>query len=161
MAHVFNSSRQPDSLEVVNEAIVAAYGSATEPHYGFSLRRYNRRPYQALVDELTRDFVVEDFTDLNYEVAFSYAIRSREEHYLRLSLVGKFYVLYQSFSEVETPVKQRDTEEGKAILLLVQRHGFTRLDPITLQQRTCLEHKDGPTTVQMTVWEALFDYSQL
>jgi hypothetical protein len=35
------------------------------------------------------------------------------------------------------------------------------LDPVTLQQRTCLEHKEGRTTVLMTVWEALFDYSQL
>ena len=161
MAHISNLSRQPDSVEVVNEAIVAAYGSATEPHYGFSLRAYNRRPYQALIDELARDFVLEDSTDLNYEVAFTYAVRGQEAHYLLLSLVGPFYVLYRSFAEVETPAKQLDTEEGKAILQVVGRHGLTRLDPIMLQQRTCLEHREGRTTVLMTVWEALFDYSQL
>lgn len=161
MAYVANSSQQPDSLEVVNEAIVAAYGSATEPYYGFSLRTYKRRPYQALVDELAQDFVLEDLTDLNYEVAFSYGVRGREEHHLLLSLVGKFCVLYRSFSELETPVEQLDTDEGKAIMRLVQRHGLTRLDPVTLQQPTCLEHKNGHTTVLMTVWEALFDYSQL
>ena len=161
MAHVSHSSRQPDSLEVINEAIVAAYGSATEPHYGFSLRIYNQQPYQALVDELTRAFVLEDLTDLNYEVAFSYVIRGQEKHHLLLSLVGKFCVLYRSFSELEAPVEQPDTEEGEAILRIVQPYKLTRLDPVTLQQRTCLEHKEGRTTVLMTVWEALFDYSQL
>jgi hypothetical protein len=161
MAHVSHSSQQPDSLKVINEAIVGAYGSATEPHYGFSLRTYNRRPYQALVDELTQAFVLEDLTDLNYEVALSYVIRGQEEHHLLLSLVGKFCVLYRSFSELEIPMEQLDTEEGKAILRIVQPYRFTRLDPVTLQQRTCLEHKEGRTTVLMTVWEALFDYSQL
>ncbi|NVO32355.1 hypothetical protein [Hymenobacter lapidiphilus] len=161
MTHVSNSSQQPVSLEVVNEAIVAAYGSATEPHYGFSLRAFNRRPYQAIVDELSRDFILEDLTDLNYEVAFSYEVRGQEQHNLRLSLVGKFCVLYRSFSEIETSAKQLDTEEAKAILQLVERHGLTRLDPAMLQQRTCLEHRQGRTAVLMTVWEALFDYSEL
>jgi hypothetical protein len=161
MAHVSNSSRQPDSLAVINEAIVAAYGSATEPHYGFSLRTYNRRPYQALVDELTQAFALEDLTDLNYEVAFSYVIRGQETHHLLLSLVGNFCVFYRSFSELKTPTEQLDTEEGKAILRIVQPYKLTRLDPVTLQQRTCLEHKEGRTTVLMTIWEALFDYSQL
>lgn len=161
MAHVLNSSQQPDSLEVINQAIVAAYGSATEPHYGFSLGTYYRRPYQALVDELKQAFVLEDLTDLTYEVACSYVISGQEAHYLLLSLVGKFYILYRSYIELETPGEQLDTEEGKAILRIVQRHKLTRLDAATLQQRTCLEHKDGHTTVLMTVWEALFNYSQL
>lgn len=161
MAHLSNSSQQPDSLEVINEAIVAAYGSVTEPHYGFSLRTYYRRPYQTLVDELTQAFVLEDLTDLNYEVACSYVIRGQEAHYLLLSLVGRFCVLYRSYIELETPGEQLDTEEGKAILRIVQRHKLTRLDSVTLQQRTCLEHKEGYTTVLMTVWEALFDYGQL
>jgi hypothetical protein len=161
MAPISDSSWPPDVLAVVNAAIVAAYGSATQPHYGFSLRTYNRRPYQALVDELTQVFVLEDLTDLNYEVAFSYVIRGQEAHHLLLSLVGKFCVLYRSFSELESPMEQLDTEEGKAILRIVQPYGLMRLDPVMLQQRTCLEHKEGRTTVLMTVWEALFDYSQL
>ena len=161
MALLSNSSRQLDILNAINEAIVAAYGSATEPTYWFSLRRFNQRPYQALVDELAQGFVLEDDTDLNYEVAFSYAVRGREEHYLRLSLVGKYCVLYRSFAEIETPAKQLDTKEAKAILQLVERHGLTRLDPVMLQQRTCLKHREGRTAILMTVWEALFDYSEL
>ena len=148
--------QQPTLLNSLNHAIVVAHGSATAPHYGFLQKTYDKRPYQPLIEELALRFAITDTTDLNYDSAMVYHLRQQEEHCLLLSLVGKFFLLFDSLVDRNHLVEQPATEEARAVFLAAQQHGFGPIDRVTLKQRTCLVDDEGGTK---TVWEALFDRS--
>jgi hypothetical protein len=150
------SSEQSNLLDSINQAIIVAHGSATTPHYGFLQKTYDKRPYQPLVEELALRFAVTDTTDLNYDSAMVYSVRQHEEHCLLLSLVGKFFLLFDSIVDRKCLVEQPATEEARAVFQAAQQHGFVALDRAILRQRTCLVDEEGGTK---TVWEALFDRS--
>jgi hypothetical protein len=154
MAPFHDSMQQPPLLDTINQAVVVAYGSATAPHYGFLQKTYDKRPYQPLVDELAWRFAITDTTDLNYDSAMVYHLRQHEEHCLLLSLVGKFFLLFDSVVDRKRLVEQPATEEARAVFLAAQQHGFVTIDRVTLKQHTCLVDDEGGT---QTVWEALFD----
>jgi hypothetical protein len=145
-------------LASINQAIVGAYGSATAPHYGFLQKTYNQRPYQPLVEELAGRFALTESTDLNYDVAFMYGLHRNEQHYLLLSLVGKFCLLFHSRVGIDSNnlVEQPVTEEAQIIDQAVRQHGFRSIDRATLAQTTCLADREGG---KKTVWEALFERS--
>ena len=94
MAPFPDSMPQPTLLDTINQAIVVAHGSATAPHYGFLQRTFDKRPYQPVIDELASHFAITDTTDLNYDSAMVYSLRQQEEHCLLLSLVVKFFLLF-------------------------------------------------------------------
>lgn len=148
--------QQSPLLDTINEAIVVAYGSATAPHYGFLQKTYDKRPYQPLVDELALRFAITDTTDLNYDSALVYFLRQQEEHCLLLSLVGKFFLLFDSIVDRERLVEQPATGEARVVFMAAQQHGFILIDRATLKRRTCLVDYEGGAK---TVWEALFDRS--
>ncbi|MDO7853133.1 hypothetical protein [Hymenobacter convexus] len=143
-------------MDTINQAIVVAHGSATVPHYGFLQKTYDKRPYQPLVAELASRFAITDTTDLNYDSAMVYHLCQQEEHCLLLSLVGKFFLLFDSLVDRECLVEQPATEESRAVFRTVQQHGFVSIDRTTLERHTCLVDDEG---VSKTVWEALFDRS--
>lgn len=157
MPHFPDSVPQTTLLDTINQAIVVAHGSATNPHYAFLQKNHNRRPYQPLVEELALRFAITETTDLNYDRAFIYALEQKdseqEEGYsLYLSLVGKFFVLFDSIVGTHL-VEQPATEQAQAVFRAVQQHGFILIDGTTLEQSTCLEDDEGS---RKTVWEALF-----
>lgn len=156
MAPFHDSMQQPPLLDTINQAIVVAHGSATAPHYGFLQKTYDKRPYQPLIDDLALRFAITDTTDLNYDSAMVYHLRQQEEHCLLLSLVGKFFLLFDSIVDRKRLVEQPATEEARAVFRAAQQHGFVPIDRETLKRRTCLVDYEGRTN---TVWEALFDRS--
>jgi hypothetical protein len=156
MAPSHDSMQQPTLLDTINHAIVVAHGSSTNPHYGFLQKTHDQRPYQPLVDELALRFAITDTTDLNYDSAMVYHLRQQEEHCLLLSLVGKFFLLFDSIVDRQHLVEQPATEEARAVFLAAQQHGFVPIDRATLKRRTCLLDYEGGIK---TVWEALFERS--
>jgi hypothetical protein len=156
MAPFPDAMQQPTLLNSINHAIVVAHGSATAPHYGFLQKTYDKRPYQPLIEELALRFAITDTTDLNYDSAMVYHLRQQEEHCLLLSLVGKFFLLFDSLVDRNHLVEQPAAEEAQAVFLAAQQHEFYPIDRATLKQRTCLVDDEGGTK---TVWEALFDRS--
>jgi hypothetical protein len=148
--------QQSPLLDTINQAIVVAHGSATAPHYGFLQKTYDKRPYQPLVNELALRFALTDITDLNYDSAIVYFLRQQEEHCLLLSLVGKFFLLFDSMVDRKRLVEQPATEEAQAVFMAAQQHEFVPIDRATLKRRTCLVNYGGGAK---TVWEALFDRS--
>jgi hypothetical protein len=143
-------------LDTISQAIAIAYGSATAPHYGFLQKTYDKRPYQPLVDELALRFALTDVTDLNYDSALVYFLQQQEEHCLLLSLVGKFFLLFDSIVDRKRLIEQPATQEARAVFRAAQQHGFVPIDRATLKRRTCLVDDEGDAK---TVWEALFDRS--
>ncbi|NVO85412.1 hypothetical protein [Hymenobacter terrestris] len=143
-------------MDTINQAIVVAHGSATAPHYGFLQKTYDKRPYKPLIEELALRFTITDTTDLNYDSAMVYSLRQQEEHCLLLSLVGKFFLLFDSIVDRQSLVEQPATEEARAVFRAAQQYGFVPIDRATLKRRTCLVDDEGGTK---TVWEALFDRS--
>jgi hypothetical protein len=148
--------QQSPLLDIINQAIVVAHGSATAPHYGFLQKTYDKWPYQPLVDELALRFALTDTTDLNYDSALVYFLQQQEEHCLLLSLVGKFFLLFDSMVDRKRLIEQPATEEARAVFMAAQQHGFVPIDRATLKRRTCLVDYEGGAK---TVWEALFDRS--
>ncbi|MGI4820205.1 MAG: hypothetical protein ACRYFV_03235 [Janthinobacterium lividum] len=148
--------QQPTLLDTINQVIVVAHGSATAPHYGFLQKTYAKRPYQPLIEDLALHFAITDTTDLNYDSAMVYHLRQQEEHCLLLSLVGRFFLLFDSIIDRQCLVEQPATEEARAVFKAALQHGFVPIDRETLKRRTCLVDDEGGTK---TVWEALFDRS--
>jgi hypothetical protein len=132
MASLPDSMPPPILLETINQAIVAAHGSATAPHYGFLQKTYDKRPYQPLVAELAVRFAITDITDLNYDSALVYSVGQSADHCLLLSLVGKFFLLFDSLLDRQCLVERPATEEAWAIFRAAQQHGFVTLDQVTL-----------------------------
>ena len=158
MTHSHDSVPQTTLLDTINQAIVVAHGSATNPHYGFLQKTYDRRPYQPVVDALALRFALTETTDLNYDRSFVYTLlhkvlEQKEGYSLYLSLVGKFFVLFHFIVDTIHLVEQPATEEAKAVFRAVQQHGFVPIDRATLEHSTCLEDDEGG---KKTVWEALF-----
>ncbi|WP_035566493.1 hypothetical protein [Hymenobacter sp. IS2118] len=134
----FHDSMQQSLFDTINHAIAVAHGSATSPHYGFLQKTYNKRPYQPLIEELALRFAITDTTDLNYDSAMVYSLRQQEEHCILPSLVGKFFLLFDSIVDRQNLVEQPATNEARAVFKAAHQHGFVPIDRATLKRHTCL-----------------------
>ncbi len=79
-----------ENLETI---LLEAYGSFEMPNFSFVERRAKRKPYEKLLQTLSKMFDVTDQTDFNYAVCLSLLISLDEKSWvLDLSLVGPFAV---------------------------------------------------------------------
>ena len=109
MAPFHDSMQQPTLLDSINHATDLHYDSAAAPHYGFLQKTYDKRPYQPYIEGLSLRFAITDTTDLHYDSVMVYSLHQQEEHCLLLSLVGKFFLLFDSLVDRKHLVEQPAT----------------------------------------------------
>ncbi|MGY2134865.1 hypothetical protein ACW9KT_21725 [Hymenobacter sp. HD11105] len=145
-------------LQSINSAILASYGSYTQPNYSFVSKVFQRQPYQPILQELSVRFTVEDTTDINYDVSFVYTLRHEEVYGLHLSMVGRFFILFR----LTTDLKQRQvvgeasSPDAQALLQILEKHGFSKIDESSMHLLTGLADGDPGNK---RVFEALFENS--
>jgi replication initiation and membrane attachment protein DnaB len=145
-------------LESINNAILASYGSYTNPNYFFVSKVFKRKPYEKVIEELRLRFKVEDITDINYDVSFVYTLSNEETYGLNLSMVGRFFALFQLASDRKQRhvVGEPSSPDVDALVQTLEKHGFIKIDESTMNLLTCLEDGDPGNN---SVFEALFERS--
>jgi hypothetical protein len=143
----------------IRNAILARYGSLSEPRFHFVRAALEAHAYRALVDELRSSFDITEETDTNNDVSFSLVLRKDGGALgLRLSMVGPYAVLLRlppagSWEVVDGAAKTTDAE--RSILDAVRRFGIEPLDQATLSLPIALDMGDTEPD-QCRFYQALF-----
>lgn len=80
-----------DQALFFQEFVESAYGSLENPDFAFVKRGFSSRPYDPVIKRLRDYAVVEELTEADDDVCFSYLLKGRAALWkLDLSLVGRF-----------------------------------------------------------------------
>ncbi|MFD2420481.1 hypothetical protein [Amycolatopsis pigmentata] len=152
-------------LSAFRECIVRAYGSPDEPDWGFVRGVVDRNPYRPLFDELALRFPVEDDTDVNCDVSFTFLITGKRVLSLKLSMVGPYATLLAvTGSDPDAPLQVVSrledcaNDDERAVFQLVTRHGFRILTTEELETSTRFRLED---TDIVPLYRALFAFEGL
>jgi len=120
-----------------------AYGDLQKPDYGFFAEALRTRPCERLMSRFREFLRVEDWTDREDDVSFSYVLKVRRGSagwLLWLSAVGPFAFLVYSptddeivRSDVVTGVRDGGFAEEARIVGLLQDEGFRLLSAIQIE----------------------------
>jgi hypothetical protein len=147
-------------LDLLPQALAAAYGSLQAPNYAFVDRALRRRPYRELVAALEQAFAVEEITEPNYDVSFAYVLEDGSAYLLHLSMVGPFAVLFPFSADrvVGPALATADSAEAAVILRLLSQHGVTVVDAPTLSLRTEVLDIESSSGQTLSIYQAVFTY---
>jgi hypothetical protein len=130
-----------------------AYGDLQKPDYGFFSQALRDRPWESLVERLRRFLRVEDWTDREDDVSFSYEMqvgRSSPAWSLWLSAVGPFALLAYSSaggellrSDVVVDVGSEMPPEGTEIITLLRDSGVRLLSAEEVETTVDFRPADG------------------
>lgn len=82
------------NLENLDLRILKKYRSISNPNFSFVDEALKLLPYQAVSEELSRGFTVEDVTDPNDDVCFRFELSMNDMFWiLELSMIGNFAAL--------------------------------------------------------------------
>jgi hypothetical protein len=114
------------------------YGSLDEPDFGFIAEGLDERPYAALVEDIGKEFELEESTDPDDDHGFHYALRRGGRAWaLNLSLVGPYAVLArssQAWDEILTPATADLSAEERTLVDELIDAGFRLLDRAELER---------------------------
>lgn len=153
-------------LAAFHESIIRSYGSTTNPNWSFVNDIVSRDPYGGVAEELARFGEVEDDTDVNCDVSFTYLVRRPQRPIsVRLSMVGPYaLVLVVTSDDPDAPldvvaaVDDADSADERAIVELLDGQGFTVLSSQTLE-RSIPFSLDGEQFAPL--YRALFSFEGL
>jgi hypothetical protein len=131
-----------DELAAFRECIVRSYGSVERPNWSFVNDVVSRNPYDGLTEELARFGHLEDDTDVNCDVSFTYLVRRRQRPIsVRLSMVGPYALLLVATSDhpdgpldVISTVDDAGSQDERAIVELLDQQGFKVMSGETLER---------------------------
>jgi len=152
-------------LSAFRESVVRAYGSVDKPDWGFVNDVVARSPYGPLFDELALRFSVEDDTDINCDVSFTFLVTAERVLSLKLSMVGPYAVLLAVPSDdpdaplqVISRLEECANDDERAVFQLVERHGFRILTAEELETSTRFKLEDADI---VSLYRALFAFEGL
>ena len=145
--------------QLVKEHIVAAYGAASNPNYSFVAKVFNKQPYKEVMTGLSTHFIIEDITEINYDVSFSYVLKKQNEYLLQLSMIAKFFVLFELATgrKMTQVVNEASDSDEEYIFLFLEKNGFIRIDETIMASSTDLV--DVESGSKLNVYQALFTTS--
>jgi len=109
----------------IDAAILKSYGSFENPNLDFLDKAFMSQPYQRLIEELGKVYSITDYTDLNYDRSFNYALTKGDSVYgLKLSMVGKIAFLYSLDDNEKWVVLTEESSEVSNIVVALERYGF-------------------------------------
>lgn len=142
------------------DVIERRYGTSGEPYFEFVERSITEQPYARLLHQLSEKFVIEDITDVNYDVSFVFVLQQiRLSYILRLSMLGNYGLLMKSdlgskgYWSISTENLFDSNEE--AIIKALQKNNVELLDQETLELPVKIKlFNTAPEDVR--VYQALF-----
>lgn len=147
--------------QIIQERLTISYGSMYNPNYSFVAKSFEKQPYKKVISEISTRLLVEDITDINYDVSFSYILKNEElaEYSLQLSMVGRFFTLSKlgTARQVVQVLSQGFSDDEMFILLILDDNGFLLIDESTLQLESQL--RDNGSGERLCVYQALFTNS--
>jgi hypothetical protein len=145
--------RMDERMEEFLEYARRAYGDLQTPDFGFFQEALATRPWDSLVGRLQLFLRVEDWTDREDDVSFSYVLdtgRRSRGWLLWLSAVGPFALLVYSptdedivRSEVVTGVDPERRPEEKRIVTAIQEAGVRLLSAEEIETTVDFRPLDG------------------
>lgn len=143
-------------FEIIQDSIAAAYGSILEPNYSFVTKAYQKNTNRDLIYSISKRLTVEDITDINYDVSFSYVLKAKGEYLLQLSMVGKFFILFEFGlnREVIRCVDRPINNDEEYVIDKLLRADFTQIDEETSKLSTGLNDLESNSV--LNVYQALF-----
>ncbi|MFJ9322759.1 hypothetical protein [Streptomyces globisporus] len=141
----------------LSQYIQNAYGEKDAPRRSFAAVALRCHPYQDLVNDLAGVASIQDDTDINCDVCFSYILESQRLHLVRLSMVGP----YATFARVGKsgsvefifPNKPGLSEIESSVIRLLEKRGFRILSEEQLAADADLAL---PDIQNVKVYNALF-----
>ncbi len=152
-------SRSAKSIRELYEAdLRKAYGDPTAPRRDFTREMVKREPYSALLLDLSSAGDVEDDTDINHEVAFTYFVRGNRLLIVKLSMIGPYAVVLafgdDGHGRAELITRPAGPFESQ-VLDLVVAHGF-RIVPAE-HLTTPVPLAVVPGRAEVSLYAALFE----
>lgn len=147
-------------LSASREQLRRSYGSLSEPKRHFVLSAANRRPFEDVLAELSRSYPVDDDTDINCDVCFTFIVRGEQPLIVKLSMVGPYAVVL-SFGADGLGRGSLVGEPGDAdgfagrVVSAVESHGFFR--PSADQLETPVPIALVPGRAEVPLYAALFE----
>ena len=118
--------------------ILHTYGSLSEPNFSFVEKNIERRPYKEFEKKVKAICVMEEVTDLNNEVCFSYQlVHLSEKLFHQISMVGPYCTLFRMTTSgliliQEVTVLTRFEDD---VLTLIQEEGLKLLNREQLETK--------------------------
>ncbi len=105
----------------IDSAILKAYGSYDNPDLSFINKAFTKKPYQELIEKLSDQYSIKDYTDLNYDRSFDYDLSKGDHGYgLKLSMVGKFALLFKLNEHNKWDVLTEGRKEASDIISILK-----------------------------------------
>jgi len=110
----------------IRKSILAKYKSLENPDFSFVRKMDRSRPYNSMIKDISANFHVEDHTDINDDVCFSYNISNQcGEWGLELSMIGLYAVvlLVDKHGACE-PLEKPNSEFEREIFSKLNKNSF-------------------------------------
>jgi hypothetical protein len=146
-------------MENIVRIIEIRYGSLDDPNFAFIAPAIASRPYDELVNSITRRFEIEEYTDEDCDHGFDYSLSSDGRGWaLKLSVVGPFAAFARAdkaWDEILTEMTLGLTEQEAWLIHTLRAHGFRLLGQEELERPVPL-HLPGRDPGKVRVYHALF-----
>jgi hypothetical protein len=148
-------------LGAFRECLLRSYGDLADPKRHFVGEVVARQPYADILTGLAESGEVNDDTDVNCDVSFTYIARRRRYLTVRLSMVGPYAAILSSGADGLSPfhvISARDQCEDaseQAVFDLIDESGFKILSDGELREKVPIRlRKGGPVS---TIYAAFFE----
>ena len=130
-----------DSYQTLSQAVLERYKSLEQPDFSFVSKISNSRPYEPLIKELREVFDIEETTDINEDVSFSYMLsNSNNKWVIELSMVGLYAVVLRILEGGSIQlVASSICEFERKIIYLLDKYKFRVLQRRELEQPISLK----------------------
>lgn len=147
-----------DEMTAILSKIREKYKSFENPEYHFVQAALAERPYQIVMDELSRKYPLVEDTDSNFDVSFGYLIGFGDKRWmLRISMIGPYAFFLRLESDRSILVNPSEIAAGEetTIMQILMRHNIKLLGRLTLD--TPIQMKLYNTSIEnTTLYQAMF-----
>ena len=138
------------------------YGSLEDPRYFTITETMQRHPYEELIEEIGREFQVEDTTDENTDVSFIYALERKSESWaLAISAVGPYAIFArglptsEAWGEILQPTSTGLLDHEVRLMRRLSDAGLRLLSKEELEHHIPL-HILGRDPAEVRIYQAAF-----
>lgn len=138
-----------------------AYGDFAKPDFGFVLKAMRNEAAAVVFRDLAKSYRVDDDTDVNYHVCFTYVVQLERQVIVKLSMVGPYALIAAIDVDGREGGRGVLIDEGRSasadearVAEIVIAHGFSTLSADELSLPVPLSFSDRD---EATLYAALFE----